>query len=172
MILSNMLLVLAAVSLLAVVIINTSVADRFSQRAVVSQEYDFREGGRFYTQQLALKKIGVTPLGIGPGRSPKELGIAPHNVYLLTFIETGWIGGLTFTGFLFLTFYRSLALFRWNSPLRGDFFIVFVSLAGLLFQSFFIDSIHWRHFWLLLAMNWGLIISYERSRSIVSRSIV
>jgi O-antigen ligase len=167
MILSNMLLVLAAVSVLAVAIVTTSASDRFSQRAVVSQEYDFKEGGRFYTQQLALKRIGVTPLGIGPGRSPKELGIAPHNVYLLMFIETGWIGGLTFTLFLFLTFYRSLALFRWNSPLRGDFFIVFVSLAGLLFQSFFIDSIHWRHFWLLLAMNWGLIISYERSRSIV-----
>jgi len=166
LILSNMLLVLAAVSLLGLAVANTSLADRFFQRAVVSQEYDLKEGGRFYTQKAALNKIGVTPLGIGPGRSPKELGIAPHNIYLLLLMETGWIGGLAFALFLLLSFYRSPALFRWKSPLRSDFSIVFACLAGLLVQSLFIDSIHWRHFWLLLAMHWGLVITHERSRLI------
>lgn len=164
MILSNMLLVLAAIGLLSVAIVTTSVADRFFQRAVLTQEYDLKEGGRFYTQKITLKKIGTNPFGIGPGRSPRELGIAPHNLYLLVFIETGWLGGLSFMLFLLLSLYRSLPMLSWKSPFRGDVFIVFASLAGLLLQSLFIDSTHWRHFWLLLGINWGLIIVYARSR--------
>jgi O-antigen ligase len=163
--LANMLLVFAAVGILSVAVVTTSVADRFFQRAVISQEYDLQEGGRFYTQQKAIQKIGTTPLGIGPGQSAAVLGIPPHNLYLHVFVESGWIGGLAFFIFLFFSFYRSLALFWWKSPLRGDFFVVFASLSGLLLQSFFIDSTHWRHFWLLLAMNWGLIVAYERFRT-------
>ncbi len=163
--LANMLLVFAAVGMLSAAVVTTSVADRFFQRAVVSQEYDLQEGGRFYTQQKAIKKIGTTPLGIGPGRSAAVLGLPPHNLYLHVFVESGWIGGLAFLIFLFFSFYRSLALFRWQSPLRNDFFVIFASLSGLLLQSFFIDSTHWRHFWLLLAMNWGLIVACERFRT-------
>ena len=163
--LANMLLVFTAVGLLSVAVVTTSVADRFFQRAVISQKYDLKEGGRFYTQQKTISKIGTTPLGVGPGRSAAVLGIPPHNLYLHVFVEAGWIGGLAFFLFLFLSFYRSLALFRWQSPLRSDFFVIFASLSGLLLQSFFIDSTHWRHFWLLLAMNWGLIVAYERSKT-------
>ena len=165
MMLANMLLVFAVIGVLSVAVVTTSVADRFFQRAVVSQKYDLKEGGRFYTQQQAISRIGTTPLGIGPGRSAAELGLAPHNLYLHIFVEGGWLAGLAFFMFLFLTFYRSLALFFWQSSLRDDFFIIFASLSGLLLQSFFIDSTHWRHFWLLLAMNWGLIVAYERSRA-------
>jgi O-antigen ligase len=163
--LANMLLVFAAVGMLSVAVVTTSIADRFFQRAVVSQGYDLEEGGRFYTQQKAIKIIGATPLGIGPGRSAAVLGIPPHNLYLHVFIESGWIGGLAFFIFLFFSFYRSLALFRWDSPLRNDFFLIFACLAGFLLQSLFIDSTHWRHLWLLLAMNWGYIVAYERFRT-------
>ncbi len=161
--LANMLLVLAAVSLLGVAVATTSVADRFFQRAVLTQKYDLDRGGRFYTQQRAIKEIGSTPLGVGPGRSDDVLGLEPHNLYLHIFFEAGWIGGLGFVAFLFLSFYRSLNLFRWQSSLRGEFFVVFASTFGTLLQSFFIDSTHWRHFWLLFAMTWGLIIAHSRS---------
>ena len=163
--LANMLLVFAAVSLLGVAVVTTSVADRFFQRAVLTQKYDLERGGRFYTQQLAIDKIGATPLGVGPGRSAVELGLEPHNLYLHVFIEGGWLGGLGFVAFLFLSFYRSLALFRWQSLLRDDFFVVFASTFGILLQSFFIDSTHWRHLWLLFAIIWGLIIVHSRSKA-------
>ena len=161
-ILANLLLILVAFSVLSTAIMTTTIADRFFQRAVISQKYDVKEGGRFYTQQKAIETIGETPIGIGPGRSFVELGIQPHNIYLHVFLESGWFGGLSFFVFLFYTLYRSITLIRWRSNLRLDFFVVFASLAGLLFQSLFIDSTHWRHFWLLLAMCWGLIVVHER----------
>ncbi len=160
----NTLLVLAAVSLLGAAVTTTSVADRFFQRAVFTQKYDVDRGGRFFTQKQAINEIGMTPLGVGPGRSDEELGLEPHNLYLHVFVEGGWIAGFGFLAFLFLGFYRSLVLFRWQSSLRRDFFVIFASVSGLLLQSFFIDSTHWRHVWLLFAMTWGLIVAHERSK--------
>ncbi len=162
LLLVNLLVVLLVVSVLSVAVSTSSIGERFFQRAVISQAYDLKEGGRFYTQQQSLKIIGETPLGIGPGRSNYELGLQPHNVYLHMFLESGWIGGLSFFVFLFYTLYRSMALISWRSPLREDFFVVFACIAGLLLQSLFIDSTHWRHFWLLLGMNWGFIITHQR----------
>jgi len=162
--LANTLLVLVAVSLLGIVVTTTTAADRFFQRAVLTQKYDLARGGRFFTQQRAIEEIGATPLGVGPGMSERVLGLEPHNLYLHVFSEGGWLAGLGFIAFLALGFYRSLALFRWRSALRGDFFVIFAGTSGLLLQSFFIDSTHWRHAWLLFAMAWGLIIVHERRK--------
>jgi len=159
----NALLVFAAVAMLAGAATSSSVADRLAQRAVIAQKYDLARGGRFYTQQLAIQKIATTPQGVGPGRSDEELGLEPHNLFLHVFVEGGWLAGGGFLLFLSLSFYRSLPLFRWRSPLRDEFFVVFSCLFGVLVQSMFIDSTHWRHSWLLLAMLWGLIIFRQRS---------
>ena len=162
--LANMLLVLLAVGVLSTAIMTTTIGDRFFQRAVITQSYDLKEGGRFYTQKQALTIIGEHPIGIGPGRSNIELGLQPHNLYLHMFLESGWIGGFAFFVFLFYTLYRSMGLVYWSSTLRDDFLVVFASLAGLLLQSLFIDSTHWRHFWLLLALSWGFIVVHQRQK--------
>ena len=164
LLLANLLLVLLAVSVLSAAIMTTTIGERFFQRAVITQSYDLKEGGRFYTQKEALKIIGENPIGIGPGRSNIELGLQPHNLYLHMFLESGWLGGFAFFVFLFYTLYRSMGLVYWSSPLRDDFLVVFASLAGLLLQSLFIDSTHWRHFWLLLALSWGFIVVHQRQK--------
>jgi hypothetical protein len=56
-------------------------------------------------------------------------------------------------------------LFRAPGQIRHEFFVVFSSLAGVLTQSLFIDSTHWRHLWLLLALVWALIIATQRKDS-------
>lgn len=159
------LMLVLIVALLGFAVSQKTIGDRFFQRAVLTQKYDVARGGRFASQQKALKRIAGDPIGVGPGRSHDEFGLEPHNVYLHVAVEGGWLAAIGWLGFLGLTLYRSLPLFRAPEPLRHEFFVVFSSLAGVLTQSMFIDSTHWRHLWLLLALVWTLIIATQRMDS-------
>jgi len=140
-----------------------AVNERFTQRAVLTQAYDLKEGGRFDTQRKAIIRIGSDPIGVGPGRSDEVFGLEPHNLYLHVFVEAGWLGGLSFTAFLLLTLGGLTPLVRRLGEYQADATLVGAALGGLLVQSFFIDSTHWRHLWLLLAIAWALIIFSRRS---------
>ncbi|MDJ0927265.1 MAG: O-antigen ligase family protein [Gammaproteobacteria bacterium] len=147
------------------------IGERFFQRAVLTQQYDVKTGGRFDSQGRALAHIGSDPIGVGPGRSDEEFGLEPHNLYLHVLVESGWLGGLTMIAFLILTGLRLLPLLRYrNHPLKDDVFLVVSCLTGLLLQSLFIDSTHWRHMWLLLALAWGLSIALQRRHKLEKNS--
>jgi len=170
--LGGAVLVLAAAIVLTLAILNTSVADRFFQRAVLTQKYDVaQEGGRFPTQLKALNMIGATPLGIGPGRAHLLMGLPPHNVYLFMLLEAGWLGGLAWLTFVLSALWLVLRLLKWRSDLRDHAIVVGCSLVGTLVQSFFIDSHHWRHLWLLLALAWALVITARREAEIAKQPV-
>jgi O-antigen ligase len=140
------------------------IGQRFFQRAVLTQKYDTAVGGRFDSQRAALVRISQDPVGVGPGRSDEEFGLEPHNLYLHVFVEGGWIGGLAFFMFVLLTGFMLLGIIRERWPLQNEVWVVFASLTGVLFQSLFIDSTHWRHLWLLFALAWALVILSNRSQ--------
>jgi O-antigen ligase len=157
------LAVCAALAVVVYAVDFTSAGARFRERAVLFKKYDVMEGGRFYTQRLALEKMGTAPLGVGPGRTDEEFGLEPHNLYLHVPVEGGWAAGAAFWALLLLTFWRSLRLLTWRPPVRDEFLPVFAATIGVLSQSFFIDSTHWRHLWLILAMGWAFTIIAGRA---------
>lgn len=162
---AGMLMLVLIVTLLGAAVSQKTIGERFFQRAVLTQKYDVASGGRFQSQQKALAHIAGDPIGVGPGRSDDEFGLEPHNLYLHVAVEGGWLAAIGWLGFLGLTLYRSLPLFHAPGQIRHEFFVVFSSLAGVLTQSLFIDSTHWRHLWLLLALVWALIIATQRMDS-------
>ena len=117
------------------------------------QSYDV---DRFATYTSALKLGLANPLGVGPAQSFMLLDYATHNVYLRVFTENGAIGFLTFISFALITFTRSLVLSQKAANLfqRSFFALVAAALCGTFLNSFTIDTLHWRHFWLLLALGW------------------
>jgi hypothetical protein len=86
-------------------------------------------------------------------------------VYLHTAIEGGWLAAVAFYLFLLLILFRGITRvgFRWE--LQGDLHVLLATLSGTLFQSLFIDSTHWRHLWVLLAVVFALTISVDRGRA-------
>ncbi len=157
-----MFLALAAVIALTWAVNNTSAGQQFFARATLVQEYDIARGGRFDTQAQVVRQIGSRPLGVGPGMSPNTVGLDPHNLYLHMTLEGGWIAGLSFVLFLLLSLARGLVRITVRWELQSDLQVVYAALCGTLMQSLFIDSTHWRHLWLLLAMLWGLMIAFDR----------
>jgi O-antigen ligase len=139
-----------------------TIADRFYQRAVLTQTYDVGAGGRFERQERVLTEVATNPIGIGPGRSDDEFGLEPHNLFLHVLVEGGWLGGLGFITFLGLTLVGLARVTSRRSPLGRQATVVMSALCGMLVQTPFIDTTHWRHMWLLLALSAALTIAIRR----------
>jgi O-antigen ligase len=149
------------------------VQDMLGKRMKVVQYYDTGEDGRMTRQMEVLNKIMVTPIGIGAGQSEKEVFFnqAPHNVYLHVLIESGWIGGFSFFAFLIFTLYKGGRYFRLAGDVDGIDIAAYTCVIGILVQSIFIDSTHWRHLFLLAAMVWGPALYWEHQQMLLRRVI-
>jgi hypothetical protein len=153
-------LILFAALFLGWVSTTDQIRDLAAKRVHV-QYYDFQEGrGRFVRQKWVLERSLTEPLGIGAGQSeqPFFFNKAPHNVYLHVLIESGWIGALAFFSFIGLTLWKSLHFLFRESDIQPVYIAVFASVIGILFQSLFVDSTHWRHMYLLFGMLWGPLL--------------
>ncbi|WP_139992430.1 O-antigen ligase [Kurthia sp. Dielmo] len=140
------LVVLAGV---LVILKNQTLLTQFTERASL-QKYD---NERFASQEAAWRGGVISPLGSGPGQSEVLLAIAPHNVYARIFFENGLLGILTLLLFLITTLI--VCVRKFHSVRFGYIYrICFAVIVGHIINGFFIDTLHWRHFWVVLALAW------------------
>lgn len=137
------------------------ITDRFAV-----QDYDT---DRFAVQRTALQSGLENPFGIGPGQSEmifeskalRRTG-ATHSLYLRVLAETGIIGALSFLSIIIITIRKALWLSFFGMEKYRSLHCAFAAALGaMLVNSFVIDSIHWRHFFVLIGLIWGLDI-YNR----------
>ncbi len=145
-------------------LISTSaINELFQERAHVVQGYDVTE--RFSTQMKAINTIIELPLGFGPGQTILRYGSMPHNVYLHLFSESGWISGLAYLSFVILTIWKGLLFCLRKTEIQLSALVIFSSILSTQLQSFFIDSHHWRHLFILYGMMWGAMLGYDKLKN-------
>jgi O-antigen ligase len=146
------------------------VSNLMSQRASVAQDYDVGPEGRFGGQQQAVGLILENPFGIGAlqfagFRHHEEV----HNVYLSMMLNAGWIGAglymIAVTATLALGLYSALTR---RGPAHPYLLIATAAFAANVFEGIIIDTDHWRHFYLLMAMVWG-VATAPRAQAIAAR---
>lgn len=153
-----MLLVVAAAGVLSIPQYRS-----FIELRTQSQTYDTGESGRFGRQGYAFDLALQHPLGLGPLEF-RNLRVKeePHNTYVNVLHAYGWGGGLVFILFIGVTLWRSAACIARPGPNRLlliPLVAVFVPLAG---EAAIIDIDHWRHFFLVAGLIWGLTAAYGR----------
>ncbi len=157
------------VALLLALISMKSVGGLFEQRLSFTQSYDVAEnGGRFYGHYIALKTILVNPFGIGPLSFVKIYGNAPHNVYLQTALTAGWFGGAAYLALVLITLWRGFHFLFRKTPVQEMFFVCYATFLPLALEGLIIDTDHWRHFYLLLGLIWGIMAAYKRPAPSIS----
>jgi O-antigen ligase len=149
----SIIFIIAVVSFFAFFVIQQNEqASRLLSGRTSLQSYD---NERFATQASAFDIALSNPMGIGPKQTDFLFGLPPHNLYITTMTEYGWIGFLGLVGFMLTSLRNAIrnAIFDEPSrkPLHG---IVVASLVGLMIGVLSIDPLHWRHFWLLFALAW------------------
>lgn len=142
--------------LLAVLLSIPSVHELFVNRANAINSYDVGQGGRFQLQELALGVLLEAPNGMGPFEFARAFGLQQHNVYLQGFLVYGWVGGLAYILLLLVTLLIGLRSAMVATPWRLYTITAFATFVGEVGEGMVIDTDHWRHFFLLLGMVWGL----------------
>lgn len=133
-----------------------AVADLFETRTQ-SQNYDSGETGRFGRQGYAFELALDNPLGIGPHEF-RNLRIIeePHNVYVSVLHVYGWGGGAMYYLLVILTLWRGFAALARPSPYRLIMIPLMATFTMLVGESVIIDSDHWRHYYLIAGLIWGV----------------
>lgn len=168
------LFLLTGVALLATVVAVAvqfeSISGLLSERAQLTQSYDVGPEGRFGGQAKAMDLILRHPEGLGG----KEFAAnyhheEPHNVYLNMFLNAGWLGGLLFIALVSASVLLGVRHLLFATESRPLFIVVFSAFLATALQGFIIDSDHWRHFYLLMGLQWGLMAAHWRD--LASRSV-
>lgn len=116
--------------------------DFILQRSTL-QGYDAK---RFNAQRMFVDVLLSTSLifGAGPGNYEIFAGMSTHSLFLRYIGERGFFGF-----FFYVLFWAYIFAKAFKTPYK-TFFVP--TLIGQLINSLFIDSLHWRHLWLLLVM--------------------
>ena len=136
-----------------------AVSEQFTNRATLDQSYDQGPEGRFGGQQKAKRLIIENPFGIGAQQfAPQYHMEEPHNVYLAMFLNAGWLGGLVFAIMVALTCLYGLRHAFKRTTTQPLFLVAYACFVAHAIEGFVIDLDHWRHFHLLMALVWGLML--------------
>jgi len=150
---------LALAALIAVALQLDAVARLYDERAALTQSYDEGPEGRFGGQLKAAALALDNPLGLGAQQFvPHYHHEEPHNVYVAMLLNAGWLGGLAFIALVGSTALWGLVHAFERGPTQPLFLVVYASLLGHVLEGFIIDLDHWRHFYLLMALAWGLML--------------
>lgn len=138
------------------------VQELFEVRAQ-AQNYDEGDSGRFGRQGYAFELALSHPLGLGPYEF-RNLRIKeePHDSYVNVMHVYGWGGGLMFWLFIVLTIWRGLAFVFRPSPNRLLLIPLISVFVPLAVEAAIIDLDHWRHFYLVGGLIWGVTAAYRK----------
>lgn len=122
-----------------------------------SQLYDTGDTGRIGRQGYAFDLALSNPLGMGPLQFEHlKIAEAPHNLYVTVLHHYGWGGGLMFYILIVSTLWRGVASLSRPSPYRLVMIPLMATFGVVAAESIIIDSDHWRHFFLLAGLIWGV----------------
>jgi hypothetical protein len=159
--------VLAAVALaafIAALLSIDAVADLFKERASLVKNYDTGHLGRFGRHLLGGMMIFDLPLGVGPLQFNKYFPEDPHNSFLDAFMAGGWLGGFTFLALVLVTVVAGFRHVFARTPWQTTYIAIYAAFLGEVGESYIIDVQHWRHYYMIMGMVWGMMIAARVAR--------
>jgi hypothetical protein len=142
-------LILAALSV-------DAIQQMFAARATLDQGYDLGETGRFGNQLRSIGELMELPNGYGPIRFRFHFPEDPHNVYVNAFASYGWLGGFSYIALVLTTVVIGWRTVVKRQPEQPYVIAIWSVLFIQFFQGLQIDTDHWRHWFMMLGMIWGL----------------
>jgi O-antigen ligase len=133
------------------------VAELFEVRASLEQSYDVGHLGRFGRYFLGFQLALDQPFGLGPLQFNRFFPEDPHNTFLNAFMTGGWLGGVAYPTLSLVTVFFGLRFVATPTPWRATYQAVYVAYVGTIVESVIIDIDHWRHYYLILGVLWGLM---------------
>ncbi|WIJ23871.1 O-antigen ligase family protein [Devosia sp. RR2S18] len=148
-------LIMTSVALFALAsLISAEFTDKLLDRLTFAKAYDLGEQGRYARYMLVLPMILQNPIGVGVLQLEKIFPEPIHNIWLSSFVNYGWGGGISYIILAVGSVVVSLRNYRrTNNEIA---IALLISLMGIIFCSSLHEGEHWRHSWLFYGLIWGL----------------
>jgi hypothetical protein len=150
---------------IAVLLSFSQVADIFQERAALEQSYDAGQYGRFGRFLFGADVALEHPFGIGPLQFYRYFTEDPHNSFLNAFISGGWLAGFGYFALSLVTVATSTRFLFVRTPWQPIYHVLYAAYIATLAESMIIDIDHWRHYFLILGLLWGLMAASRPYRS-------
>ena len=161
-----------AVGLVALIATSDSISNMFMERSNLTMSYDVGSEGRFGGQEKAIGLIVEHPLGIGAQEfATRHHSEEAHNVYLSVLLDAGWLGGGIYWILVGLTLVLGMRHALRPSVARPLFLVAYSAFVANAFEGLIVDTDHWRHFYLLMAIVWGLMSAAKVAEPIARAAI-
>jgi O-antigen ligase len=145
-------LVLVAGALVVGTVAVSGSTDFLAERARI-QSYDADRLGAWIA---GLEPAQRYPFGVGPGQFESIASISAHSTYVRVLAEQGLPGLIAIAALMTFTLVAALG----NAVAGRDTFgigsaALLGAWCGLLVNSFVIDTLHWRHLWVVAGLIWA-----------------
>ncbi|HEY8577351.1 MAG TPA: O-antigen ligase family protein [Devosia sp.] len=127
---------------------------KLMDRLTFAKSYDLGEEGRYRRYLLVLPMILQNPIGLGVLQLEKIFPEPIHNIWLSSFVNYGWVGGISYVTLAVGSVVVSLRNYRQTG--NEIAIALLISLVGIIFCSTLHEGEHWRHSWLFYGLVWGL----------------
>ncbi len=147
------LIALLATGAVAAVALSATGSISFLEHRAQLQHYDTQ---RFAAQDFGWNLGWTHPIGIGPGQFRFHYPVESHSTFIRTFSEQGFPGLLLWMAILLVTLVIALNNVREGRDTYGIGSAALLGAwCGLIFNSAVVDTLHWRHLWLVAALIWA-----------------
>jgi O-antigen ligase len=155
-----MIAVVIGLAAVVTVVALTGSGDFVEERA----RYQTYDNDRFGGQELGLQLARRHPIGIGPGQYEVVLPIAAHSTYIRTLTEQGVLGFVLWVAIALGTLLLALRnVIEGRSTFGLPAIALLAAWCGILANSLFVDTLHWRHLWIVAGLIWAA--SYARPQA-------
>jgi O-antigen ligase len=139
----------------------------FLQERAQYQTYDNQ---RFGAQSGGIAIGERHPIGVGPGQFELVEPISAHSTYVRALAEEGVLGFVVLVALFYGTLLMALrnAVRGWDTQGIGSTALL-AAWCGILANSVFVDTLHWRHLWLVAGLIWAASAGRQTSSSAGTR---
>ena len=74
-------------------------------------------------------------------------------------LNHGWVGGVAYLAQVLLTLVIGWCAMFVRTPWQAFTIATYLTFTALVLEGFIVDTDHWRHYYLLLGLVWGLAIA-------------
>jgi hypothetical protein len=150
-----------AVAAIAIFMLLASIGDvskMFAERSQL-QSYDINADNRsrLNLEEDSLREVFNHPLGMGPWGFAHATNWVSHETFLGTFLNHGWIGGIAYIVLIVLTLTVGFRALWIRTPWQTFLIAAYPAFVAMVMEGIWGDTDHWRHFYVLLGLVWGLV---------------
>jgi O-antigen ligase len=138
-------------------LVSPEFAEMFSSRLTLAQPYDVGEQGRYGRYLQVLPMIASNPVGVGVLQLEKIFPEPIHNIWLSSFVNYGWGGGIAWIMLVVGSIVISVRNYRRT---RNELSIaLLLALAAVVMCATLHEGEHWRQMWMMFGLIWGIDVT-------------